>query len=810
MQTIWRAARRAWLLVILGVFVAGLVLPIWWLVKRPVGHLPGLGAYPSAYIGDTVLLPLGCMILVIGSRSLRPARGERVTSGAAAVVAGAAAIAVQAAWLRDPSPRLNWTLPHAGRFNAGGWWHAVYFTAMSAVVLALSVIFLMRVRDGRRTDPESVKRLSGGPGAVVVLTAFGAYAALVVHDNFSASITRSSASSLVLTSAAALIAGLLVAIMYGRAVVELVRPALIAIGGAAVIATFVATPWHGRTLLNAESAAVACTVAAVGIECHLVRVARDGPGSGRSWSALGIGVTAGALVSAWLQLVAPLSGHDAARVALIATVGLIVLVGVLFGFLGPEAIAVLPVTFVGLLVIAVASAAAWYQAALAHPVSATNAAVTIVTILVGLVIGLSSYVVKVRTDGVLGVPPDAWDPGPRLGPSVALRTSAALALISFFAVGGFLATFAFVVAVNRDLPFPARSALAGSDIRVFYVGVAAFILSATVFAIKTWRPASRIAQVCATGAQLAIPLAVSGLLIADTRNGRFSGLQVIEAVCVAVLMFLWTFNSVVNNAWLMQGRRMSVGAVVAALSLAVLSGTTGAWLLTSGIVSGINARGPWQAATFALTALVASGGVVIFLGGSGSIGLPHHTELPVWRGLLQDTLSCSAITLVLVFPVVYLWSITDFSTGLVAALPVVAIFAPPFMWIMKANREHPKVEALRLIEPKSKAEMILADMEARSVQRFVRDQLVLLRAVRNPCEPKSEDFIRTLAAHTRNQNRLAGSMIVIPVAGALQILLSLAADSLWLVRHLTQIVWPAAIRGAIAHGAEGPPTTSKE
>jgi hypothetical protein len=107
-------------------------------------------------------------------------------------------------------------------------------------------------------------------------------------------------------------------------------------------------------------------------------------------------------------------------------------------------------------------------------------------------------------------------------------------------------------------------------------------------------------------------------------------------------------------------------------------------------------------------------------------------------------------------------------SGLVVALPIITFFAVPFMWIMKANRDHPEVEAFRLIRPRSKAKAIIADMQGRSLQRFRRDQLVLVKAAGQPCRPKSEDFIRVLGAHTRNQNRIAGGMIVLPIAGALQ------------------------------------------
>lgn len=804
-----RALRVPWRLMVLAIFVAGLILPIWWLVARPVGHLPGLGAYPSAYLGDTILLPVGCLILVIGIRNLLPAQHEYVGAAVGATVAAAAAIAVQAAWLRDPHPRLNWTLPRAEHFNAAGWWHAIYFTAMSAVVFTLAIVFLLRVRHNRRSDQGSVSKVSDSPGAVILLATFGSYIALVVHDNFSTSTTSASASSLALTGAAVLLAVLLITFTYGRLVVRLIRPALIAVGIIDTITTFAAIKLHSRTLLTAESAAAVCVIAAIAIECHLVSVARYGARRARTWKILGIGATVCVLVSSWIQLATPLAQHDLGSVAVVTAGSLLILIGVLFSLLQWEARAVLPVTLVGLLVMGVAAAAAWYQAVPARLVSANGVAVTIVTILVGAVIGISSYVIKARTDGVLGVPVDVNRPGRRLQSGMAPRASAALALIALFAVGGFLATFTFVVVVNRNLRFPSRTAFAPGDMRILITGAVVFAVSAAVFAVKVQWPTNQIVQIYASTMRVAVSLALGALLIDDMVGGQFSTLQVIEGIGVGVITFLWTFNSVLNNIWLMQGRRMSLGTITSSLSLALLSGATGAWVLTVGIMSRANARTPWQAATIALAALIITGGLVVLLGGSDGVGLPHYTELPVWRGLLQDALSCSAIILILIFPVVYLWSITTFGVGLVAALPIIAVFAIPFIWIMKANREHPSVEAYRLIKPRSKAKALLADMEGRSLQRFAGDQLILFDALKEPCRPKSEDFIRILAAHTRNQNRLAGIMIMVPVAGTLQILLGLAADSPRFAQHLTQAVWPSSIRETVPRGSHRNGATSE-
>lgn len=247
---------RHWLLFIVMLFLAGLVLPVWWLVSAAPPGLPGLGAYPSAYLGDPLLLPVGCLVLLIGIRRLRAARREWLLAVVAALVALVSAVSVQAEWLEDPTTQPNWTMPHTGRFDAAGWWHAVYFTGMSMVLVVLTTVFLARVRADRRDGGRAATAVSSGTGAVAVLTAWGSYAALSVHDDFSGSVgSPSTISSFALVGVVLLLATGLTVAAYGRLAKVLSGPTLIAAAGIGVIDMLITGPVLGRIALGAVLAA---------------------------------------------------------------------------------------------------------------------------------------------------------------------------------------------------------------------------------------------------------------------------------------------------------------------------------------------------------------------------------------------------------------------------------------------------------------------------------------------------------------------------------------------------------------------------
>ncbi len=240
-----RSAARPGSLFVAGLavlYLSGLVLPAWWLSGLHSAVRPGLTGYPSAYIGDTLLLPTGVAVLIAGIRRLPRSRWEPVTGLLAAAAAAAVSVAVQIDWLTDPTTPTNWTMPASGRLDPAGWWHFAYFTGMSIAMITATTVFLTRARATRHTDPALVADLSAGRGAVLLLAAWGSYAALSIHSDLTTALTSSAAATIALTAVVLTLAFGLVWLGYGRLTRVLAWPALAAIPGIAVVLGFVLLP----------------------------------------------------------------------------------------------------------------------------------------------------------------------------------------------------------------------------------------------------------------------------------------------------------------------------------------------------------------------------------------------------------------------------------------------------------------------------------------------------------------------------------------------------------------------------------------
>ena len=191
-------------------YLAGLVLPAWWLSGLHSAAQPGLTGYPSAYIGDTLLLPTGVAVLVD--------------------------------WLTDPTTPTDWTMPAPGHLDPAGWWHFAYFTGMSITMITATTLFLTRARAARRSDPALVADLSSGRGAVLLLAAWGSYATLSIHSDLTTALTSSATATIALTAVVLTLCLGLIWLGYGRLTRVLAWPALAAIPGIATVLGFVLLP----------------------------------------------------------------------------------------------------------------------------------------------------------------------------------------------------------------------------------------------------------------------------------------------------------------------------------------------------------------------------------------------------------------------------------------------------------------------------------------------------------------------------------------------------------------------------------------
>jgi hypothetical protein len=769
---------RRWALIPGLVFLAGLVLPIWAAVEKPPPGLPGLGSFPSAYLGDTVLIPASVILLVIAIPRLKVAgvgRERRLVASAAIVTALIAAL-VQVSWLRDRAPRLNWTLTRPGHFTAAGWWHAGYFTGMSAVFCSLLVLFLIRVRTTRR---DHGYRVPTGPWTAVFIAAAGTYVALAVHDSSRGKVGWASGSSLSLIGVSIVLSVVVAGWAYGRSARLLIRPTLIGIGGAAAVTALVLGP-AGPSMVGtphlkiAETIAAALLTLAILIDYDLILTTPGQVPTKRSRRAIAAMTVMAVCASAWILLSAATADHDLVMVLVTGGVFVVTLFAVMLGSLGGAALQGFWFTVLAVFTIGVAVAASWFEAG--PPRVAAGG--PYLALVIGLVMSAATIALQARTDYELGVPDEVSQHSERLSDARIPRAHIILGLIAIFGLAAFLATLAFTVATNRGLPFPAPRPFDIDDLRLLAAGAVALVLSAAVFAAgsASHRQAVRILTWITS---VVVPAALSTFLLLSisTVLGRAKPAATLIATVAGVVAFLWTANSLIGNVWLLQGRRFRATDAIPAVCLALLSGSTVIWVLTRAVQTQHGYQDLWRAVAAAVIALLLAILVSTLLGGAASRGLPRFTELPEWRGLLQDGFSIYAIVLIIVFPVVYLTTIIGLGKGLTLALPVIGFFSYPFYWVMKANREWPRIEANRLLPP-DEVTRVFADMGGRSWRRFVLDLKTQRRCSAHSCTgPQTPDFIRLLAAHTRNQNRLAATMLATAIVGTLPLVFGLLKES---------------------------------
>jgi hypothetical protein len=175
-------------------------------------HLHGNGAtapkghwdYLSGTIGDALLLPVcTALLLHLDAQTGEGGSVARVATIVGASAAGLVGTGVQAAWLLDPSPTLNWTLPEPHHLSAPGWYHAVFFVVMSVVVGGLAGRVAVKLRLTAQVDAP-VQHLALPVAALFGCTA--CFLGLVVADS-SPSITTSSSMSTVVACGIAMAAG---------------------------------------------------------------------------------------------------------------------------------------------------------------------------------------------------------------------------------------------------------------------------------------------------------------------------------------------------------------------------------------------------------------------------------------------------------------------------------------------------------------------------------------------------------------------------------------------------------------------------
>lgn len=180
-----------------GVFLAGFGALNAYSVVTPNPHgLRGLYGYFSATIGDGVLLPAAAYTLVraVQITSRRRFRWWQLIAGA--IIGAGASAALMWSWLTDPHPKLDWTLPEPGTFNAAGWYHAVFLTLTATFFCSL----IAALAGNLYAAPWLAERAARW--MAVFCSALGAFAMLVFADNAAPNAAPSSVAIVAFTGIA--------------------------------------------------------------------------------------------------------------------------------------------------------------------------------------------------------------------------------------------------------------------------------------------------------------------------------------------------------------------------------------------------------------------------------------------------------------------------------------------------------------------------------------------------------------------------------------------------------------------------------
>lgn len=148
--------------------------------------LPGLYTFRAATVGDGLLLPTLAYSLV---RSAGLHRGWLTLIKWPVIVAAglacAGGAAVQASWLLNPHPRLNWTLPAPHEFNLPGWYHAVFLVVACGFFAGVATASFLRVHGEAQSDAAAAAMRIRSVGVLCVLIPGPAFIALLMTDNAS-------------------------------------------------------------------------------------------------------------------------------------------------------------------------------------------------------------------------------------------------------------------------------------------------------------------------------------------------------------------------------------------------------------------------------------------------------------------------------------------------------------------------------------------------------------------------------------------------------------------------------------------------
>ena len=671
----------------------------------PPERLPGLFDYPSAYLGDSLLIPTAAVLLVAGARALPSVSRERAIAAIGAMVGASSLAALQVLWLVDDHPRRNWTLPAPHRFDLAGAWHAMYSVAIAAPLLAGVIVLLAyRMNSALRVGGEQqarARRLLDGAGATGVLSCLFCYAALAARDSMTS--TFGSWATIAELGVAFIVFMALSALVLRRSFVHFWPSILLAVLAAAGLIAIFAVSWQAeRTRILGIAQAVVCAVGVAlvplvpglsgkktssGDAVSEYRVYRPSFGN----AAIGAAILTAVLPAFWSFAAADLAASHwswatAWLIGYATAIGAVAVAIVRKGrlvWLSRAADVLLVFILLGAIALVAITLPRWHQASDSAPFSSFIVAIIIARIFFP--------VLKVRMHAeIRGEQSTARDADGRFGLQGTAKLSATVTagMLLAAALTAVISLLAFTLAAAIDRKYIGGTGAARGVWLLLAVGVG--FVAITV--LLGWFKAKAGLTKLAFAAPVAT-LAWSAALVFSGMHGMSEGWI---ALIGGTLLALWSANSTLNNAGVLRERPIGCLTWLTAGAAAVSGFTSGVFALSAALASGPSHVYTWFAEISTATAvLVVNGGLSVAAGSiiSRTKGQTRHGPV---HNLIQDAALMVLLYLIALviprFTALHLPSDLDYWDRLVATFaivgPFLTYFLGPYEWLLTTNLEH--------------------------------------------------------------------------------------------------------------------------
>lgn len=542
-------------------------------------------------------------------------------------------------------------------------------------------------------------------------------------------------------------------------------------GSIALLASARFTSWHPNVL--AGGVAMACAATTLVIECIMIQTRAMNLDRPSARSLAGGGTIFLVFAAAAVHLASPVSSHRlTACLVTLLLLGLLLILA-LIGMLGwiPAWHAV-SMGIACLVLFALASCAEW---AAAPHADSHLAAVLPVTAGGGFVSALLVKLVRSRIEDEAAVTPLDLVDSDNARPAASGRVTAALGQVALVTLSAFVSLLTLTYVATVAAKINPNGGFTSADRELGTVGAAVAVVGVVLWLFSRQVPAGGGHVLLFRGCCAVLIVPAIALLV--TAAGQpFSALPAV----VSLIVGLWNVNSVIGNVCVLQLRPVTGQVIVVAACAFLLGASITYWALVSAVRSSHGARSFAVSSALVIIVVLLHILLISLVPVTALGSAPHVTEFTIQHNLFQDSLSISAILLVIEWPVEFLrassgqwWLAITLSAGLVP------LFSSGFLWAISSNRDHLRRQARRLLGDDSARVLAIAEAEGRVDRRLG----VLWRAAHSDLSGlPDERFIRGLSAHIKNQNLLAYLAVLAAIVGTVTIAFESLQDSSWINR----------------------------